>query len=124
MTLQGRLAPQCAPAACTAVIGCCRANATPLTGKASPLVVQHRHGLARRAELALAVDVDVVLLVEEVVQVQLQREPGAEGIARHEAGGGEGFLLEDQVIARHEDRSEEHTSELQSQSNLVCRLLL
>src|SRR2546430_11216099 len=25
---------------------------------------------------------------------------------------------------RHEDRSEEHTSELQSQSNLVCRLLL
>src|SRR2546430_10909614 len=27
------------------------------------------------------------------------------------------------VAARH-DRSEEHTSELQSQSNLVCRLLL
>src|SRR5688572_32020386 len=26
--------------------------------------------------------------------------------------------------ARHEPRSEEHTSELQSQSNLVCRLLL
>src|SRR2546427_7942477 len=26
--------------------------------------------------------------------------------------------------ARHGDRSEEHTSELQSQSNLVCRLLL
>src|SRR2546430_6416792 len=26
--------------------------------------------------------------------------------------------------ARHELRSEEHTSELQSQSNLVCRLLL
>src|SRR2546430_13455282 len=25
---------------------------------------------------------------------------------------------------RHGDRSEEHTSELQSQSNLVCRLLL
>src|SRR2546427_11259186 len=25
---------------------------------------------------------------------------------------------------QHEDRSEEHTSELQSQSNLVCRLLL
>src|SRR2546430_13095948 len=29
------------------------------------------------------------------------------------------------VIVRHlSDRSEEHTSELQSQSNLVCRLLL
>src|SRR2546430_3566935 len=27
-------------------------------------------------------------------------------------------------LAGHEHRSEEHTSELQSQSNLVCRLLL
>src|SRR2546430_11549588 len=30
----------------------------------------------------------------------------------------------DQVRSGLEDRSEEHTSELQSQSNLVCRLLL
>src|SRR2546430_16732768 len=29
-----------------------------------------------------------------------------------------------QPAHRHRDRSEEHTSELQSQSNLVCRLLL
>src|SRR2546427_3496961 len=28
------------------------------------------------------------------------------------------------LVARHGMRSEEHTSELQSQSNLVCRLLL
>src|SRR3989475_6386253 len=28
------------------------------------------------------------------------------------------------VLLRKQDRSEEHTSELQSQSNLVCRLLL
>src|SRR2546430_7106434 len=28
------------------------------------------------------------------------------------------------ALLRREDRSEEHTSELQSQSNLVCRLLL
>src|SRR2546430_9151757 len=28
------------------------------------------------------------------------------------------------LFARHGERSEEHTSELQSQSNLVCRLLL
>src|SRR2546430_9091226 len=27
-------------------------------------------------------------------------------------------------LGGHQDRSEEHTSELQSQSNLVCRLLL
>src|SRR2546430_4793073 len=30
----------------------------------------------------------------------------------------------EQVDATHHGRSEEHTSELQSQSNLVCRLLL
>src|SRR5256886_6722506 len=31
---------------------------------------------------------------------------------------------ERRLMLSHEDRSEEHTSELQSQSNLVCRLLL
>src|SRR2546427_989382 len=31
---------------------------------------------------------------------------------------------ESRYTAEHNDRSEEHTSELQSQSNLVCRLLL
>src|SRR2546430_13680104 len=45
----------------------------------------------------------------------------SEGIARHEDGA-------DQRSARgrraRAGRSEEHTSELQSQSNLVCRLLL
>src|SRR2546430_10858278 len=39
----------------------------------------------------------------------------------HEVGGG--FLLRELQIGRPQ-RSEEHTSELQSQSNLVCRLLL
>src|SRR2546430_7285384 len=29
-----------------------------------------------------------------------------------------------QMLGRYDERSEEHTSELQSQSNLVCRLLL
>src|SRR2546430_5471400 len=33
-------------------------------------------------------------------------------------------LVPDQVVTEHLVRSEEHTSELQSQSNLVCRLLL
>src|SRR2546427_5850501 len=41
-------------------------------------------------------------------------------VARHRVRVGEN---EDAVIAV-DDRSEEHTSELQSQSNLVCRLLL
>src|SRR2546430_1199273 len=39
-----------------------------------------------------------------------------------QAAGGEAFLIA--KIERAEARSEEHTSELQSQSNLVCRLLL
>src|SRR2546430_12618084 len=34
------------------------------------------------------------------------------------------FLAEDPQLVRDQLRSEEHTSELQSQSNLVCRLLL
>src|SRR2546427_6819688 len=43
--------------------------------------------------------------------------------------GGRGEPAEDAADAversvRHDVRSEEHTSELQSQSNLVCRLLL
>src|SRR2546430_8868210 len=37
------------------------------------------------------------------------------------AGGG---LQTDAAITLPQNRSEEHTSELQSQSNLVCRLLL
>src|SRR2546430_8968523 len=46
--------------------------------------------------------------------------------ARSEAADHQGDYR-DQVELTHqplEDRSEEHTSELQSQSNLVCRLLL
>src|SRR2546430_3944848 len=37
---------------------------------------------------------------------------------------GEDFRAERVVLAAGAKRSEEHTSELQSQSNLVCRLLL
>src|SRR5688572_32580119 len=33
-------------------------------------------------------------------------------------------LYDERFVTFGEDRSEEHTSELQSQSNLVCRLLL
>src|SRR2546430_13172073 len=44
---------------------------------------------------------------------------GAARGARHEDLGGR-----DLVARRAAGRSEEHTSELQSQSNLVCRLLL
>src|SRR5688572_31684072 len=35
-----------------------------------------------------------------------------------------GRTIADLLVSTGDDRSEEHTSELQSQSNLVCRLLL
>src|SRR5688572_31876233 len=39
-------------------------------------------------------------------------------------GAGSYVEFEENLILETADRSEEHTSELQSQSNLVCRLLL
>src|SRR2546427_6332773 len=53
-------------------------------------------------------------------------------LARHQHVGAGGALrvqqvavfLDDELAAQRNHRSEEHTSELQSQSNLVCRLLL
>src|SRR5688572_32744042 len=53
------------------------------------------------------------------------RRPVA-GAARAEPAQGAGGSLSDlrRAAARRHARSEEHTSELQSQSNLVCRLLL
>src|SRR2546430_9141051 len=36
----------------------------------------------------------------------------------------DGVLMPEHLVFRDRPRSEEHTSELQSQSNLVCRLLL
>src|SRR3989475_7075099 len=47
----------------------------------------------------------------------------AETVGRY-AGELKQLLKNSQEQARERNRSEEHTSELQSQSNLVCRLLL
>src|SRR2546430_3969471 len=41
-----------------------------------------------------------------------------------QAGAARGAQEDATDLARADERSEEHTSELQSQSNLVCRLLL
>src|SRR2546427_4398962 len=43
------------------------------------------------------------------------------GLGQREGGLDVGLVAQ---VQRHATRSEEHTSELQSQSNLVCRLLL
>src|SRR2546430_12245016 len=74
----------------------------------------------------------------EAVPVRVERRPRLDGLGvdpadRHAAHLGLGRDVVDQgrdfvflghEPAHHRERSEEHTSELQSQSNLVCRLLL
>src|SRR5260221_7914693 len=72
--------------------------------------------LFRSAPGREAVHVGVVLVPQEVVAL-VHREPGAaaELLLRAEEDEGRGH----RVL-----RSEEHTSELQSHSDLVCRLLL
>src|SRR5262249_57278768 len=58
-----------------------------------------------------------------------RREPGdvREDGLRHplpDEAGGLLFLVAADLADEYDDRSEEHTSELQSLTNLVCRLLL
>src|SRR5256886_4313749 len=64
-----------------------------------------------------------VVLVRSVRHAGAARHPGPEGDGgrgRRPGGRDRGRG----VLERTDQRSEEHTSELQSQSNLVCRLLL
>src|SRR5690606_41872465 len=49
---------------------------------------------------------------------------GVEGIERILVAGGRTFFEDRPIHRPHGLRSEEHTSELQSRENLVCRLLL
>src|SRR2546430_13337550 len=49
---------------------------------------------------------------------------GPADIGDHENADGRGAARAHDRLPARDDRSEEHTSELQSQSNLVCRLLL
>src|SRR3712207_7060435 len=51
-------------------------------------------------------------------------EPDRVGVARVFEDLDGGPLLDDLARIHHADRSEEHTSELQSRQYLVCRLLL
>src|SRR2546427_12659354 len=59
----------------------------------------------------------------EVLSARLPHQPRIAGVARETLAHALPQRLEHLRRAR-EVRSEEHTSELQSQSNLVCRLLL
>src|SRR2546427_8223941 len=66
-------------------------------------------------------EAQLIMTGEEILDCGVQvmgRPPGKKNTTIHLLSGGEKALA---AIAL---RSEEHTSELQSQSNLVCRLLL
>src|SRR2546430_11749570 len=75
----------------------------------------------RREQVAAAREVVIgVVVVEPSTRV---RSPAFERPAVDDRAGGVCRSI-GSVGAGGEDRSEEHTSELQAQSNLVCRLLL
>src|SRR5205085_11280950 len=57
-------------------------------------------------------------------RLQLPRRPGAPRGVHHRRDGRPSQGVSGHQPAAAVDRSEEHTSELQSQSNIVCRLLL
>src|SRR5690606_41230052 len=67
-----------------------------------------------------------ICVVDQQVQAYLRRQ---EAVVQHPAGGGHGHEQghghrQRQQARLAQPRSEEHTSELQSRENLVCRLLL
>src|SRR2546430_5228812 len=93
----------------------------------SPPQMEHLEalGLARRNDLG----VPFMLPAGRRAMVELQKEPEAEKPTPEPAqelpkGELTARLASDQGLRAGLERSEEHTSELQSQSNLVCRLLL
>src|SRR5688572_31810740 len=61
-----------------------------------------------------------IAAVDPLDQVAADAGPGEDGLDDHRAAQDEAEVEPQDG----DDRSEEHTSELQSQSNLVCRLLL
>src|SRR5690606_40034699 len=78
----------------------------------------------RPLETLLVVDRDEVLVGDLTDVVDELRHPGGgddPGTPLEFGGEGEAQLL---LVPAHAKRSEEHTSELQSRENLVCRLLL
>src|SRR2546430_4058311 len=63
-------------------------------------------------------------IVSNCARMQLRRRPSQVHVSLDERIGEEQAYSMSDRLAHRGPRSEEHTSELQSQSNLVCRLLL
>src|SRR2546425_7493102 len=83
--------------------------------------------LARRlAEIELRCGLEAVVAVRQVDLVAVHGEDLLLGVAPLDLDGQQGFLhlAPEAFVGREKERSEEHTSELQSLAYLVCRLLL
>src|SRR2546430_12540074 len=63
-------------------------------------------------------------ILSRLMAEQIGRAQGPTVVVENRPGGGTVIGTEAVERAEPDGRSEEHTSELQSQSNLVCRLLL
>src|SRR5690606_40763805 len=94
-----------------------RAHERPPTRRASDLGAVQRD----RDVLAVQGEVQQQLVVGTVQERRVERDEGQAAPGGEAGGGVQRELLGDADV---EDRSEEHTSELQSRENLVCRLLL
>src|SRR5438270_6289965 len=71
--------------------------------------------------------IEITVGHEQLVGLRIERDAGGAAERRRVlTAGGRALMAEfrDEFSVAAEFRSEEHTSELQSQSNLVCRLLL
>src|SRR5690606_4269024 len=87
-----------------------------------------RPGVELEGARGLVVDRDAGDVRGEQVRRELNALEGAargprEGAGKHRLTDA-GYVLDQEVAATEESRSEEHTSELQSRENLVCRPLL
>src|SRR5205085_4424452 len=96
----------------------------PLTSILFPYTTLFRSGphFIALHELFDKVNADVEDYVDLIAERAVQLGGAVEGTARSVAK--RSTLTEYPAVKGGDGRSEEHTSELQSQSNLVCRLLL
>src|SRR5205085_3764149 len=92
----------------------------PFPTRRSSDLEDQRRTLQRRAEQERAQATDAI---GDPAKSEAADDTEAEH-HRDDLGAALGAVAEIGAIRDHVDRSEEHTSELQSQSNLVCRLLL
>src|SRR2546422_1428647 len=64
------------------------------------------------------------LFRSHIAEVEIEVETGIAEIVRYVACDDAGNIINHQIVEGQMQRSEEHTSELQSRLHLVCRLLL